>query len=118
MAQKTVLIVDDQDDIRKTLRTIIEKEGYTVIEAISGDDALVKLKNATPSLIFMDIMMPGTPVIDIVRKITGTKIVYVSAVRATESEKKQIFHDSNIAAYIEKPFNIKDVTACLKKLTQ
>ncbi len=118
MNQKTILIVDDQDDIRKTLRTILEKEKYTVLEANSGDDCLDKLRRVKPDLIFMDIMMPGTPFIDVVRKIVGIKIVYVSAVRATEAEKEQIFRDSNIAGYIEKPFNIKELITCVKKLTQ
>ena len=118
MTQKTILIVDDQKDIRATLRTILEHESYTVIEAENGDDCLTKLKKIKPDLILMDIMMPGTPVIDIVRQISGVKIVYISAVRATDMEKKQVFHDSKITAYIEKPFNIKEVITCVKKIIQ
>ena len=118
MTQKTILIVDDQDDTRSTLRTILEKEKYTVVEAVNGDDCLAKLKKVKPDLILLDIMMPGTQVIDVVRQISGIKIVYVSAVRATDEEKKQIFRDSHVVAFIEKPFNIKELITCVKKLTQ
>jgi len=64
---KTIMIVDDEADIRETIKTILEREGYNTILAIDGDDCLKKLETVKPNLILLDIMMPGTPVRDIVK---------------------------------------------------
>ena len=75
---KTIMIVDDEPDIKETVKTILEKDGYTVITAINGDDCLKQLETGLkPDLILMDIMMPGTPVREIIPKIKGIKIINV-----------------------------------------
>jgi len=113
---KTIMIVDDETDIRSTLRTILEKEGYKVIEAISGDDSLEKLKTERPDLILMDIMMPGTPVREVVKQIRGVKIVLVSVVRTSEIEREDLLKEGgNIIDFIQKPFDINDLKERVKK---
>tara|TARA_Y100000294_G_scaffold174575_1_gene192931 strand:- start:1230 stop:1424 length:195 start_codon:yes stop_codon:yes gene_type:complete len=62
---KTIMIVDDEQDNLTTVKTVLEKEVYVVLTAISGDDSLKQIQaGAKPDLILMDIMMPGTPVRD------------------------------------------------------
>jgi CheY-like chemotaxis protein len=55
-----VLVVDDDSDIRETLSEVLRDEGYTVVTAADGRDALTKLRNemATPCVILLDLMMP------------------------------------------------------------
>ncbi len=109
------MVVDDEEDIRTTVKTVLEKEGYKVETAISGDDALKKVTTVKPDLILLDIMMPGTPVRDIVPKL-GSKVAYLSVVRTSEAEKEDLMKSKNIVDFIQKPFDIKDLVARVKKL--
>ena len=113
---KTILVVDDEADNRTTVKTVLEKEGYKVETAISGDDCLKKLKTIKPELILMDIMMPGTPVKDIIPKIKGSKIAYLSVVRTSEAEKEDLMGSKNIVDFIQKPFDINELIQKVKKI--
>lgn len=113
---KTIMVVDDEADIRQTVKTVLEKNKYKVVTAISGDDCLKKLKTSKPDLILMDIMMPGTPVRDIIPKIKGIKIAYLSVVRVSEAEKEDLMKSKNIVDFIQKPFDIGTLVKKVKKI--
>lgn len=113
---KTIMIVDDEADIRSSVKTILKKEGYNVITAVNGDDCLSKLKKEKPDLILMDIMMPGTPVKEVVKQIKKTKIAYLSVVRTSEAEKEELLGQKNIVDFIQKPFDIKNLVKRIKEI--
>ncbi len=113
---KTIMIVDDEPDIRETVKTVLEKNGYKVVTAENGDDCLKKLKESKPDLILMDIMMPGTPVKDVVPQIKNTKIAYLSVVRTGEAEKEELLKEKNIVDFIQKPFDINNLLKRVKKI--
>ena len=113
---KLIMIVDDEPDIRETVKAVLEKNGFRTITAVSGDDCLAKLRKAKPDLILMDIMMPGTPVRDVVQKIKGTKIAYLSVVRTGEAEREALLKEKNIVDFIQKPFDIGDLVKKVKKI--
>ena len=112
--KKTVMVVDDESDIRATVKTVLEKNGYKVITAVNGDDCLKKLEKTKPDMILMDIMMPGTPVRQVVEKIKGVKIVYLSVVRTSEAEKEYLLKSKNISDFIQKPFDIDELVRKVK----
>jgi len=112
---KTIMIVDDEEDIRTTVKTVLEKNGYEVITAINGDDCLMKLKKENPDLILMDIMMPGTPVKEIIPKIKQ-KVAYLSVVRISEAEKENLLKSKNIVDFIQKPFDIDELVKKVKRI--
>ena len=114
--KKTIMVVDDEADIRSTVKSILEKNGYKVVTAVNGDDCLKKLPKQRVDLILMDIMMPGTPVKEIVPKIKNTKIAYLSVVRTSEAEKEELLKSKNIVDFIQKPFDINDLLKKVKKL--
>ena len=113
---KKIMVVDDEADIRSSVKTILEKEGYEVITAVNGDDCLKKLEKGKPDLILLDIMMPGTPVREVVKKIKNVKISYLSVVRTSEAEKEKLLGQNNIVDFIQKPFDIKDLVKRVKKI--
>jgi len=111
---KTILVVDDEADIRESVKMILEPNGYTVVMADNGDDCLEKLKDLTPDLILLDIMMPGTPVGDIIKKIPDIKIAFMSVVRISEARKKGLCDQNNIVDFLQKPFNVEDLIERVK----
>ena len=114
--KKTIMIVDDEADIQKTIKTVLEKNGYATITANNGDDCLKKLETSKPALILMDIMMPGTPVRDIVPKIKQFKVAYLTVVRTTEADKEELMKMKNIVDFIQKPFDVDDLVKRVKKI--
>ncbi len=115
---KTIMVVDDEPDIRDTVTTLLESKGYNTFTAVSGDDCLKQLKkHENPNLILMDIMMPGTPVRKIIPKIPASiKIAYLSVVRTSEAEKEALLAFKNVVDYIQKPFDVKELLERVKKL--
>lgn len=89
---KHCMVVDDSDVIRKVARTFLERLGYTVSEAATGEEALSQAESAMPDIVLMDWMMPGTPPIDAIeqlRRIKGgrdTVVVYMT----TENDERDI----------------------------
>ena len=82
---RTVLIVDDDDDLRRVLRTQLEATGYRVLEADDGDSAIAAAAAHRPDLITMDLVMPGTGGLTAIRRLvedprtSGIPVVVVSA---------------------------------------
>lgn len=111
------MVVDDEPDIRSTVKTVLEKSGYTVVVATSADDCLKKINSGEkPDLILMDIMMPGTPVREIIPKLGKFKIAYLSVVRTSEAEREDLMKSKNIVDFIQKPFDINELIKRVKKL--
>jgi len=112
MMGKKILIVDDEPDILFTVAQMLELSGYEVIQAKDGAECLNKLKNSTPDLILLDIMMPEMNGWDVAAKIkedpkwTDIPIIFLTAKGDTMS-----IGMGNMAAedYIVKPFDIKDL---------
>lgn len=111
---KTILVVDDEEDIRSTVKMILEPHGYTVETASSGDECLKKINNNKPDLILLDIMMPGIPVADVVKQITDIKIAFMSVVRISEARKRGLTTNENIVDFFQKPFNVQDLISRVK----
>ncbi|MBW2998128.1 response regulator [Candidatus Woesearchaeota archaeon] len=112
--KKTILVVDDEPDNRETVQTVLKAEGYNVELAKSADDCLKKYKQKKPDLILMDIMMPGTPVKEVIPKLNA-KVLFLSVVRVSEAEKENLLGSKNIVGFVQKPFDIDELTREVKK---
>jgi len=112
---KTIMVVDDEQDNLTTVKTVLEKNGYKVVTASNGDECLEKVKKQKTDLILLDIMMPGTPVREVIKRITDTKIMFFSVVRTSEAQKEQLLNQKNIVGFIQKPFNINEMLDSVKK---
>jgi len=105
-----ILVVDDEIMIRSLIRKYGEFEGYTVIEAVDGMDAISKFKSEGADIIIMDIMMPeldGFSACREIRKISDVPIIMLSA-RGEEYDKINGF-EIGIDDYVVKPFSPKEL---------
>lgn len=105
-----LLIVDDEEMIRKLIRKYAEFEGHSVTEATDGMDAVIKFRNGNFDLIVMDIMMPeldGFSACREIRKISNVPIIMLSA-RGEEYDKINGF-EIGIDDYVVKPFSPKEL---------
>lgn len=112
---KTILIVDDEKEIRELLRLYIEKDGYSVIQAENGAEALRQAVSARIDLAVIDIMMPeldGYQLIKGLREHSDLPIIIVSA--KTENHEKILGLDLGADDYVTKPFDPLEVTARIK----
>ncbi|WP_411679979.1 response regulator transcription factor [Clostridium thailandense] len=112
---KSILIADDNIEIIKILKPYIEKEGFSIITALNGRDALDKFKTYNPQLILLDIMMPeldGMEVCKLIRQDSNTPIIMITA--KSEDSDKILSLDSGADDYIVKPFSPGEVVARIK----
>jgi len=106
---KIILVVDDEPDIRESVKMILEMNGYSVVMASNGDDCLAKVEKYKPDLILLDIMMPGKPVNDVVKNIHDIKIAFMSVVRISDARKRGLCTQDNIVDFFQKPFNVTEL---------
>ena len=116
MEQKTkILVVDDDANISELLRLYLEKDGYTVVIANDGRQAIELQKSEEPALILLDIMLPifdGWQVCREVRKVSDVPIIMVTA--KGETFDKVLGLELGADDYISKPFDTKEVLARIK----
>ena len=114
-----ILVVDDEEMIRNVIKEYCLNEGYEVIEAEDGMDAIEKFNKSSYDLIIMDIMMPhmdGYSAIKEIRKSSNVPIIVLSA-RGEEYDKLTGF-DIGIDDYITKPFSPKELIARIKAISK
>ncbi|HEY5525289.1 MAG TPA: response regulator transcription factor [Clostridium sp.] len=112
---KNILIADDNIEIIKILKPYIEKEGFNVIFALDGEEALLKFEHYNPQLILLDIMMPlidGIEVCSRIRQQSNTPIIMITA--KSEDADKILGLNSGADDYILKPFSPGEVIARIK----
>jgi two-component system KDP operon response regulator KdpE len=115
MTSAMILIVDDEPQIRRVLRTTLASHGYTVIEARSGDEALEQIRSEHVDLILLDVNMPGRSGLETCREIRATSDVPIImlTVRNTERDKVQAL-DAGADDYVVKPFGAEELTARIR----
>ena len=120
--EKRILVVDDEDDIRKLVRRLLTDRGHSVIEADRGLVALRLVKEETPDLILLDAMLPEVHGFDIARRIKGSAkygaipILMMSAVYRGWRIAEDLKANYGIEDYIEKPFRIADLVSKVDRL--
>ncbi len=118
MAQETILIVDDEQDIRELVAYNLKKEGYQTLEASTGEEALRKAREQNPDLILLDLMLPGVSGLDVMKRLKAdptAKDVLVIMLTA-KGEEADIVTGLELGAddYITKPFSNRVVIARIR----
>ena len=118
------MVVDDEVDIINLLKLILEAEGYEVVTAVSGDQALELAEIETPDLVLLDLMMPGKSGLETCKclkvqpRTRNTPVIIFSAL-GREVDKKQTA-EAGASAHVTKPFNniglLTEVKRCLNEI--
>ncbi len=106
---KTIAVIDDDVYIGNMLEEILQREGYGVIRAYSGTEALYLLERRTPDLVLLDLMLPGLSGEMLLPHIRHIPVIVVSA--KIEIENKVSVLLNGAADYMTKPFDIKELLA-------
>jgi len=111
-----VLIVDDEENVRKLYKVELEDEGYKVITAGNGEEAMQTLDEEKIDLVTLDIKMPGTDGIELLGKIRHFDRNIPIVVCSAYPSYKQDFHVWGAEAYIVKSADLSELKSTLKQL--
>jgi two-component system, OmpR family, response regulator VanR len=108
---KTVMIVDDEKMTRVLISKVLKKEGYLVFDAADGDTALEMIREITPDIVIMDLMMPDTDGFTLAGELrrstflpAETRILLMSGFPVDHRQSRSSHCEIN--AYMNKPFNL------------
>mgnify|MGYP000509010660 CR=1 FL=1 len=115
MSMGKILVADDDQNIAELLRLYLEKEGYTVVLAADGEQAIERFNAENPDIVLLDIMMPkldGWQVCRDIRKKSNCPIIMVTA--KGETFDKVLGLELGADDYVVKPFDAKEIVARIK----
>lgn len=115
MNAATILVVDDEPQIRRVMLTTLASQGYSVVEVRSGEEALQKMRTERPELILLDVNLPGISGLETCREIRSTSDVPIImlTVRNSERDKVQAL-DAGADDYVVKPFGVEELMARIR----
>jgi two-component system KDP operon response regulator KdpE len=112
---QTVLVVDDEQKLVDLVRAIMEKEGYNVVEAHNGYQAVEKVREALPDAVLLDVMMPemdGFEALKEIRQASNVPVIMLT-VQATENDKVRGL-ELGADDYVAKPFDHRELASRVK----
>jgi len=115
MNAATILVIDDEPQLRRAMKATLSSIGYTVVEAKSGEEALAEIDELRPDLVLLDLNMPGLGGLETclaIRERSDIPIIILS-VRNTEPDKVQAL-DAGADDYVTKPFGIQELLARIR----
>ena len=114
-----ILVVDDEETVRRVLRSLLQKEGYEVIEAEDGRAGVELAKKEDPDVILMDLMMPvldGLKACRLLKEDEQTKNIPVLVITALSGENKMEAIDAGIDDFVNKPFDAQEISIRVKSM--
>lgn len=114
---KTILVVDDKPELRKLLKSYLAQEGFRVVEAGDGQEALYVARYEKPDLVLLDLMMPnmgGYEFMQFFSKESDTPVIMLTA--KIEESDKVLGLELGADDYITKPFSLRELTARVRSV--
>ncbi len=110
-----VLVVDDERMVRSVLRRFLEQQGYDVVEAVDGIDALDMLARGDVDVAIVDLIMPRLDGFGLLREVErhfpGTAVIVISGVKSQLADAKKEF---SVLAALGKPFELEEIEATIR----
>ncbi|MFW5993764.1 MAG: response regulator [Halanaerobiaceae bacterium] len=120
MSEKKLLIIDDEENIRKMLRQSLEAEGYQTELALNGEEGLEKVKESDYDLILLDLNLPGMDGMEVLEKFRddniATPVLIITGYGSVDSAVKVM--KLGAIDYLQKPFNPKDIKSQVQQILE
>jgi len=120
VANELILVVEDNDKNRKLVRDVLTFKGYEIIEAETGEEGVHLAQERHPSLILMDIRLPGIDGIEALRQLRAeeaTREIPIMAMTASVmTADRQKIRDAGFDAFQSKPLKVSDFVAAVERL--
>jgi len=120
MCERKILVVDDEPNVIKSLTFVLRKEGYDVSSAANGEDAMIKIQQSKPNLMFLDVMMPkknGYEVCQEVKSNSSLSDIHIIILTAKGQEAdREKGLNAGADEFITKPFSPMMVVDKVKEL--
>ena len=114
---RTILVVDDEPALREALVEALESDGFRVVSAADGREALVRFRADRPDLVLLDLMLPELSGIEVCRIIRAESSVPIVMLTAKDSElDKVVGLELGADDYVTKPFSLRELTARIRAL--
>ena len=115
MSGASILVVDDEPQIRRVLKTTLSSQGYVILEAKTGEEAVDVVRKEKPDLVLLDVNMPGVGGIEACREIrrSSEAPIIMLTVRNAERDKVSAL-DAGADDYVVKPFGIEELLARIR----
>ena len=118
--KRIVLVVDDDAPIRRVVRTVLEADGFEVVEAADGQAALMLLEaimGKGPDAVVLDVMMPGIDGIEVCRRIDHSRIRVLMLSARDDADTKARATEAGCDGYLTKPFSAIELLDALETIT-
>jgi DNA-binding response OmpR family regulator len=114
---RTILVVDDEPTLRETLVEALEADGFRVVAAADGREALTRFRAERPDLVLLDLMLPELSGIEVCRIIRAESAVPIVMLTAKDSElDKVVGLELGADDYVTKPFSLRELSARIRAL--
>jgi DNA-binding response OmpR family regulator len=114
---RTILVVDDEPNLREALAEGLEAEGFQVVTAADGSEALARFRETRPDLIILDLMLPELSGVEVCRIVRAESPVPILMLTAKDSEvDKVVGLELGADDYVTKPFSLRELLARIRAL--
>ena len=114
--ERRILVVDDDAVLRKVVRAVLEADGFHVVEAKDGEEGLALAASVRPSVVILDVMMPGLDGVEVCRRLDhkATKVLMLTALGDVTTEVASL--EAGARGYLTKPFSSMDLLDRVEEL--
>jgi DNA-binding response OmpR family regulator len=104
-SRRIVMVVDDDEMIRRLLRTVLEVDELEVVEARDGEQALELAQSADPAVVVLDVMMPGIDGVEVCRRLDHAAVKVIVLTARDDPRLEKSCRDAGADAFLTKPFS-------------
>jgi DNA-binding response OmpR family regulator len=115
MAAQRVLVVDDEPTVRDVVARYLERDGYVVREVGDGDEIAAAIESFRPDLVVLDVMLPGTSGLDVLREL-GNRVPVILLTARTDETDRVLGLELGADDYVVKPFSPRELVARVRSV--